>query len=690
MLSIPNRLGELVADNRIIPFLGSGFSIPSGLPTWTNLVDGLIRNCASDVQQSLLNKLSSELAEADLTDILNSLSTTEFAAKEYLIEQINSIRYEPSEYHRLLLDLNSDTIITTNWDLLIEQSLTANHVAYRVIHRDVDVSQYDPDRAVQVIKPHGTILDADSLVYRQSQYRRFWEERPLLLNLVCTLMATKSFLFLGYGFGDPNMFALLDILHERLGNLRREHYALTFGQGQISVAFQRYGIRIIDGIDPESPRKNYVNITKQFLAKLTGSSRLVSLSNLERSRLINSELLRLINRMPPKPILRMRGALGWLSNPIPVQGDPIYGTDAQDQEERLMTELICQYLESNSSALVRCILHLEIEPLLWAGYQPQHLVRRFSAVAEMLLKYPMQIQIAHDSTPSYLNLMLFDEQAYLFGFKRSHTLGIQRALLRRTRSVVRSEVQQFDDHFCEIRDNNFRAAGDLGADAKDPAWSNAYVLRLINEQIEDLESRMTIVAATNRQPDLGKEALLHVKAVEFALRKHREYGQTREDGVTPYGIHILRVIERLRQVGLIDDFEILTAAALHDVVEDCEVKLDDIRSAYGERVAIVVGEVTRGADQIRSEYIAQLLGASREGKTVKLADRLDNVIDLKNFKKAIFGGRPASEYLEEAKNVLAACGDANQRLADALDRAIKETLAVFEAAQSIEERNHPR
>jgi guanosine-3',5'-bis(diphosphate) 3'-pyrophosphohydrolase len=184
---------------------------------------------------------------------------------------------------------------------------------------------------------------------------------------------------------------------------------------------------------------------------------------------------------------------------------------------------------------------------------------------------------------------------------------------------------------------------------------------------------------------LSDDVGVFAHALEFALRKHREYGQTREDGVTPYGIHIIRVVERLRQVGLIDDFSVLAAAALHDVVEDCEVSVDEITTRYGERVALFVGEVTRRSGQNGREYVAQLAGASREGKTIKLADRWDNVLDLKTFRKPTFGDRPSSEYLEESKMVLSVCRGANVRLAGALEQSIRETLDEIARGSDIQE-----
>src|ERR1044071_4608159 len=199
MEMIPNRLSELIAERKVVPFLGAGFSVRSGLPSWYKIVEGMIENFAHGGNERLIHELNNIVGKSDVADILDSLSPTEFAIKEYLYEQIYSPKYKPSEYHKYLLDLHCDTIITTNWDVLIESAHLNNYLSCHVIHRDSDVAAYDPNREVQVLKIHGTITDPDSIIYRKSQYEKFWEERKVLFNLVSTLMATRSFLFIGYG-----------------------------------------------------------------------------------------------------------------------------------------------------------------------------------------------------------------------------------------------------------------------------------------------------------------------------------------------------------------------------------------------------------------------------------------------------------------------------------------------------------
>ena len=59
---------------------------------------------------------------------------------------------------------------------------------------------------------------------------------------------------------------------------------------------------------------------------------------------------------------------------------------------------------------------------------------------------------------------------------------------------------------------------------------------------------------------------LILKATKFSTLKHKN--QKRKDGKTPYIIHPISVAIILVEIGGIDDNEILSAALLHDTVED--------------------------------------------------------------------------------------------------------------------------
>jgi (p)ppGpp synthase/HD superfamily hydrolase len=133
----------------------------------------------------------------------------------------------------------------------------------------------------------------------------------------------------------------------------------------------------------------------------------------------------------------------------------------------------------------------------------------------------------------------------------------------------------------------------------------------------------------------GPDADAVASAVEFAVRYHG--GQTRPTGA-PYAEHLLEALEFLVRGAGVTDPGILQAAVLHDVVEDTPCTIDDIRRAFGGRVAELVAWVTKPAAEEGSDrraakeaYLGHLRDAPDDAVVVKLADRASNVQTLRNL-----------------------------------------------------------
>lgn len=122
------------------------------------------------------------------------------------------------------------------------------------------------------------------------------------------------------------------------------------------------------------------------------------------------------------------------------------------------------------------------------------------------------------------------------------------------------------------------------------------------------------------------------EAYLFAEKKHK--GQVRKDG-SEYITHPIKVAEIVRQYfsNHIKFNELITAAYLHDVVEDTNTSIKEIREIFEEYVANLVNEVTNNNDEKHSmgktNYLCnKLLNMSEDALNLKLCDRLANVLDL--------------------------------------------------------------
>jgi len=119
------------------------------------------------------------------------------------------------------------------------------------------------------------------------------------------------------------------------------------------------------------------------------------------------------------------------------------------------------------------------------------------------------------------------------------------------------------------------------------------------------------------------------RAILRAAQAHA--GQRRKGSRAPYVVHPIEVVKRLADLG-VTDVAVLAAGALHDVVEDTEVTLDEVRSEFGDRIAELVDEMTH--DLAREDKVAYLEAFERrspESLALKLVDRACNVDDYVRF-----------------------------------------------------------
>lgn len=124
------------------------------------------------------------------------------------------------------------------------------------------------------------------------------------------------------------------------------------------------------------------------------------------------------------------------------------------------------------------------------------------------------------------------------------------------------------------------------------------------------------------------EALM--AAAAFAARRH--HGQLRSSSSAPgvpYIVHCFDVAELLARFG-VGDTAVLTAAILHDVVEDTDTRLGEVERVFGARVAQLVGWLTlpQGCRDYKAKHAHQLQMMAEmdvAGCLIKVADKCSNV-----------------------------------------------------------------
>lgn len=131
--------------------------------------------------------------------------------------------------------------------------------------------------------------------------------------------------------------------------------------------------------------------------------------------------------------------------------------------------------------------------------------------------------------------------------------------------------------------------------------------------------------------------------VETALvfATHQHYGQTRKNNQEWYIHHPMRILSNLRNVGMFDS-DCLTAAILHDVVEDTDCTIEELKELFGKEVSSIVQLLTRTDDITYNQYITRLIESNDPyALIIKFFDAHDNSIWISSDGKE----KPMKKYI---------------------------------------------
>lgn len=163
---------------------------------------------------------------------------------------------------------------------------------------------------------------------------------------------------------------------------------------------------------------------------------------------------------------------------------------------------------------------------------------------------------------------------------------------------------------------------------------------------------------------VGANLKQSVVALQFA-REHHE-GQTRKDG-TPYIAHPLSMACYAIALGLRDD-NVIATILLHDVVEDCGVRVeylpvsDTVKRAV-QHMTVVKFDTDVDKVETKCRYFNELL-ESKEALICKALDRYNNLSDMPmNFTKDAMGKNVAETEIL----LLPALKQAKEKYADLAD-----------------------
>jgi hypothetical protein len=204
-----------LAENNVAIFAGAGMSKGAGYVDWYELL--------SDIADEIGLKIK---IERDLIS-LAQYHVNERGGKAGIIKKILqefSEQAESSENHKILARLPISTFWTTNYDTLIEDSLKEAFKVVDVKHQVAQLANTRPKRDVVVYKMHGDVHHPAEAILTKEQYEFYFRTHEHFITALSGDLISKTFLFIGFSFTDPNLDYVLSRLNFQFGDNNRQHY----------------------------------------------------------------------------------------------------------------------------------------------------------------------------------------------------------------------------------------------------------------------------------------------------------------------------------------------------------------------------------------------------------------------------------------------------------------------------------
>nr|WP_213087395.1 SIR2 family protein [Streptococcus pacificus] len=212
------EIEKAIKSDELGAFIGAGLSIPAGFCSWKELLREPAEEIGLDVEK-----------ENDLVNLAQYYSNSKKRTSiDDLIKGQFSKLVNPTENHKLLSQLPISTFWTTNYDKLIEKALENNMKKPYVKAKDEQLRGTNHNFDAIVYKLHGDVETPEDAVITRSDYEEFgYNKRKLFREVLEGDLLTKTFLFLGFSFEDPNFNYVIGRLRVLLDEKNtRKHYCI--------------------------------------------------------------------------------------------------------------------------------------------------------------------------------------------------------------------------------------------------------------------------------------------------------------------------------------------------------------------------------------------------------------------------------------------------------------------------------
>lgn len=223
-----NALVDRLSDEMVIPFIGAGVSAGAGFPTWANHLRQQGRTAGLNPAQ-----MEAWIASGEYEQVIAHIEAVHGA--EVFAQEIRDVFGKTGSIQDITLlisELFTDTLITTNYDRLLEQVFdTGQAHKVQVINGMTALEKPAADK-VTIIKLHGDIQKPKRCILGKAQYDEAYGANGIDLTkpipkLLQYYFKNNSFLFIGCSLNNDRTVDVFKKVKAEAGDFDfPEHFAI--------------------------------------------------------------------------------------------------------------------------------------------------------------------------------------------------------------------------------------------------------------------------------------------------------------------------------------------------------------------------------------------------------------------------------------------------------------------------------
>ena len=240
------KLSQSLHEGRLTLVCGAGISVGAGIPPWNSLLLGLLEQMMAQISTN--QNLSLKVSDANefhqryassaliIGKYLKSNLGKDFASK--LRDALYKNNPDTSDIIDAIVELSRpqrdgkplDSIITFNFDGLIEEALSKSHVNHKAIYAE---GMRNKPSELPVYHVHGYLPRKERIpkdrevVFSEDAYHSQFIDAFSWSNLIqLNKLSQNTCLFLGLSLTDPNLRRLLDVANRKNPNKDINHFII--------------------------------------------------------------------------------------------------------------------------------------------------------------------------------------------------------------------------------------------------------------------------------------------------------------------------------------------------------------------------------------------------------------------------------------------------------------------------------